>query len=69
LHPRSSWFQQNETFSDDEFDSEKADEGRKMEDEGIHSFSNFIENGKKIGRREENVYAESLVQGPDEEVF
>ena len=69
LHPRSPWLQQNQTFSDEEFDCEEGDEGRRIEDEDMESFSNFIENGKKLGRREEMHHAESLVQVPDEKVF
>jgi hypothetical protein len=69
LHPRSPWLQLNETSSDEELDGEEGDEGRKIEDEDMENFSTFIENGKKIGRIEENLYAESLVQVPCEKVF
>jgi hypothetical protein len=69
LHPKSSWIQQNQTSNDDEWDSEEGDEGRKLVDNSMESFSNFIKNGKKISGREENLYAESLVQIPCEKVF
>ena len=69
MHPRSSWIQQDQTFSDEELNSEEGDEVRKIGDEDIQSLSNFIENGKKISRIKENLYAESLVQVPDEKVL